>query len=62
MDRASSPGLSALERLLGVGRFQLADAGDGPRREMRWPCGCEARETEPDRYAVRPCDAHRGDF
>ena len=62
MDRPASSRLAALERLLGIGRFQLADAGDGPRREIRWPCGCEARETERDRYAVLPCEVHRDEL
>lgn len=59
MDRPPSHRLSVLERLLGLGRFQLLDGGDGPKREIRWSCGCEARETDGDRYAVRPCARHR---
>ncbi len=54
-------GRSALERLIGVGRFFFTDSGGtGRTGRLMFPCGCEAEEAEPERYAVRAaCGVHR---
>jgi len=53
-------GRSALERLIGPGTFSFADnSGRGYDAYILFDCGCKAEESEPDRFEIAPCGAHR---
>jgi hypothetical protein len=53
-------GRSALERLIGAGTFFFADnSGRGREAHIAFDCGCKAEESEPDRFRIEACGAHR---